>query len=125
MTRIPRTEAAWRPHGRLFFCPAFRDEGMVFGRKASRQHAATPFICDNHLPQLGDKDPLCSQVEQEALRSPIRGSRLVVHTGSGHSPHWEDPQRPAADIAAFASTWHDTLASVSGVPSFGALPLQP
>jgi pimeloyl-ACP methyl ester carboxylesterase len=49
----------------------------------------------------GDRDPLCSQAEQEALRATIRGSRLVVHTGSGHSPHWEDPQRAAADIAAF------------------------
>jgi pimeloyl-ACP methyl ester carboxylesterase len=29
-----------------------------------------------------------------------RGSRLV-HGGAGHAPHWEDPARVAADIAAF------------------------
>jgi non-heme chloroperoxidase len=49
----------------------------------------------------GDKDPLCLQAEQEALRAMIRGSRLVAHVGSGHSPHWEDPQRVAADIVTF------------------------
>jgi hypothetical protein len=31
-----------------------------------------------------------------------RGSRLV-HAGAGRAPHWEDPARVAADIAALVT----------------------
>jgi pimeloyl-ACP methyl ester carboxylesterase len=31
----------------------------------------------------------------------ITGSRLMVYAGTGHSPHWEEPERFAADLMTF------------------------
>lgn len=50
----------------------------------------------------GDRDAICSRLEQEVLLEAIEGSRLVTYTGAGHALHWEEPERFAADIAAFA-----------------------
>lgn len=50
----------------------------------------------------GDQDGLCSRQDQNALLSAIAGSRLRVYEGAGHALHWEEPQRFAADLAAFA-----------------------
>jgi pimeloyl-ACP methyl ester carboxylesterase len=36
------------------------------------------------------------------LAAAIADSRLVVYTGLAHSPHWEEPDQVAAEIAAFA-----------------------
>jgi pimeloyl-ACP methyl ester carboxylesterase len=38
---------------------------------------------------------------QDALVSRMADASLVVYPGIGHSPHWEDPPRVAADVAAF------------------------
>lgn len=48
----------------------------------------------------GDHDGFCDRAEQNRLVRSIPNARLVVHAGIGHSPHWEDPVRAAADIAA-------------------------
>ena len=50
----------------------------------------------------GDRDAICPRSEQEALATAIPGARLVVYPGAGHAPHWEEPERFAADLAAFA-----------------------
>ncbi len=50
----------------------------------------------------GADDPLTDRAEQQTLASLI-GGRLIVHQGIGHSPHWEDPQRVAAEVMAFVS----------------------
>ena len=50
----------------------------------------------------GDRDTICSRSEQEALAAAIAGSRLVVYSGAGHAPHWEEPESVADDIATFA-----------------------
>jgi pimeloyl-ACP methyl ester carboxylesterase len=49
----------------------------------------------------GDKDGFCSRSEQEALRAAIPGAGLIAYPGAGHGLHWEEPNRAAADIAAF------------------------
>jgi non-heme chloroperoxidase len=49
----------------------------------------------------GDQDALTRR-GQEALTAAIAGSRLVVYPGAGHGLHWEEPERFAADLTAFA-----------------------
>jgi pimeloyl-ACP methyl ester carboxylesterase len=49
----------------------------------------------------GDQDGFCPRSDQEALAAAIEGSRLTVYPGAGHAPHWEEPDRFAADLVAF------------------------
>lgn len=48
----------------------------------------------------GDQDAFCARSDQDTLAT-IPGSELLVYAGNGHAVHWEDPQRFAADLAAF------------------------
>jgi non-heme chloroperoxidase len=50
----------------------------------------------------GDRDEICPRSEQEALIAAISDAELMTYQGVGHSPHWEQPERSAADIARFA-----------------------
>jgi pimeloyl-ACP methyl ester carboxylesterase len=52
----------------------------------------------------GDRDEFTLRAEQDALISAIAGSRLLTYTGTGHCPHWEEPQRFAADLTAFMAS---------------------
>jgi pimeloyl-ACP methyl ester carboxylesterase len=49
----------------------------------------------------GDKDPYCPLSDQQLVVSALKGSRLVVYNDGGHSLHWEEPERFAADVAKF------------------------
>lgn len=49
----------------------------------------------------GDQDEIVPRSEPEVLLTAIAGSQLVVYEGVGHSPHWEQPDRFASDLAAF------------------------
>ena len=49
----------------------------------------------------GDRDRILSRSDHEALATAIVGSRLMVYSGAGHSPHWEEPDRFASDLASF------------------------
>jgi non-heme chloroperoxidase len=40
-------------------------------------------------------------VSQDVLAATIAGARLAVYPGIGHTPHWEEPARFAADLVAF------------------------
>jgi pimeloyl-ACP methyl ester carboxylesterase len=51
----------------------------------------------------GDRDGFSRRSEQDDLIGAIHGSRLVIYAGAGHSPHWEEPQRYAGQIASFIS----------------------
>ena len=42
--------------------------------------------------------------DQDALLAAIAGSRLVVYESAGHALHWEEPERFAADLVAFAES---------------------
>ncbi len=74
--------------------------------------ALEPLTTLDFLPQLGkiavptlliwgDRDAFVPRAEQDALIRAIAGSRLVVYAGTGHSPHWEEPDRYVADLTAF------------------------
>jgi non-heme chloroperoxidase len=49
----------------------------------------------------GDQDAFCPRSDQDALVAGIAGSQLVAYAGVGHDPQWDQPQRFAADLAAF------------------------
>ena len=49
----------------------------------------------------GAHDALVTRADQEALVSAVRDSRLIVYERAGHALHWEEPERFAADVAAF------------------------
>jgi non-heme chloroperoxidase len=49
----------------------------------------------------GDKDSFFLREEQDALAKGIRNSQLMVYSGLGHSPNWEDPKRVANDLTIF------------------------
>lgn len=51
----------------------------------------------------GDQDAFCPRSDQEALLAAIPRATLQVYAGAGHCPHWEQPERAAAEIAAFAT----------------------
>ena len=50
----------------------------------------------------GERDAFTPRAQQDALVAAIRDARLIVHDGAGHAFHWEDPERFAAELAAFA-----------------------
>jgi pimeloyl-ACP methyl ester carboxylesterase len=52
----------------------------------------------------GDRDGFCTRTEQDRLARSIPRTRLLVYEGTGHAPHWEEPARAAADIAAAIGT---------------------
>ena len=62
----------------------------------------------------GDQDAFSPRSDQDALVAAIPRARLSVYKGTGHCPHWEQPQRAAAEIGALAQhvepTAHATIA---------------
>ncbi|HEV3469869.1 MAG TPA: alpha/beta hydrolase [Pyrinomonadaceae bacterium] len=72
-------------------------------------------LADDHAPRLGrirtpalllwgDRDALLGRAEQDALAATLGGPELVVYPETGHSPHWEQPERFARDLEAFLGT---------------------
>jgi len=49
----------------------------------------------------GDGDALVGRQMQDRLAALIPGAELLVYSGIGHTPRWEDGSRFASDIAAF------------------------
>jgi non-heme chloroperoxidase len=49
----------------------------------------------------GDADGLVDRDMQTKLATGIRNAELVVYSGIGHTPRWEDPWRFAGEVAAF------------------------
>jgi pimeloyl-ACP methyl ester carboxylesterase len=49
----------------------------------------------------GDRDAIIDREATETLARSIRSSSLVTFEGVGHTPHWEDPERFAREVAAF------------------------
>jgi len=55
------------------------------------------------LIMWGDHEAYVPRGDQEALAAAIADSRLLVYSGAGHSFHWEEPARFAADLEAFVA----------------------
>lgn len=49
----------------------------------------------------GNEDGVFPRDEQARLRERIPGARWIEYPGIGHAPHWETPERVAADLVAF------------------------
>jgi non-heme chloroperoxidase len=49
----------------------------------------------------GEGDGFSTYEQQQELASEIPGAELRVYAGAGHSLHWEEPRRLAADVANF------------------------
>jgi len=93
------------------FIDAIVDESLKVPARVWKG-ALEPFLTNDFVPQLsrirvptlliwGDRDAFIPRAEQDVLQASIAGSRLVVYEGTGHSPHWEEPERYAAQITAF------------------------
>jgi non-heme chloroperoxidase len=67
------------------------------------------------LIQWGDQDAFCRRSDQDALLAAIPRSRLSTYEGTGHCPHWEQPTRAAAEIAAFAGAVASPRDDLAGV----------
>ena len=52
----------------------------------------------------GDSDGIVSTSYGEAWRAEIAGSSMTVIPGTGHYPHWENPEKFAAAVTAFTSS---------------------
>jgi pimeloyl-ACP methyl ester carboxylesterase len=49
----------------------------------------------------GDADTIVPREMQDALADRINSAELLVYSGSGHTPRWEQPARFANDVAGF------------------------
>ena len=66
----------------------------------------TPALGKIAAPTLvlwGDTDVIASASQQARLAKGITGAELRIYAGAGHAPHWEEPDRVGADLAAFAA----------------------
>lgn len=51
----------------------------------------------------GDRDEFITRADQDRLLGALPNSLLEVYEGIGHAVHWDDPERFAAELAAFAA----------------------
>jgi len=49
----------------------------------------------------GEHDAICLREEQQVLAAAIHDAKLVSYAEAGHAPHWEEPERFAADLLDF------------------------
>ncbi|MGW4897246.1 alpha/beta fold hydrolase [Kitasatospora sp. NPDC004240] len=49
----------------------------------------------------GDRDSVLPRADQERLAAAFPRVTLLVHEGSGHVVHWDDPARTATDLVSF------------------------
>jgi pimeloyl-ACP methyl ester carboxylesterase len=89
--------------------------GIARGREALALYGWKPYM---HNPRLkhwlhridipthivwGEQDGIVSMEYGEGWRSHIPGATMETISGASHYPHWEQPDRFAASIAAFAA----------------------
>ncbi len=61
----------------------------------------------------GARDAICSAADQQRMLAAIHGARLQTYRDAGHAVHWEEPQRFARDLAAFAAEVAELPAAAS------------
>lgn len=83
------------------------------------KEACESMIVNDHSAELGrisaptkliwgSADAYFDRSVQDRLLSLIPNSDLNIYDGAGHAPHWEMPERLAADVAAFVASVTDT-----------------
>ena len=82
--------------------PAHVWKATLTGLLNAAPAAETAAIAAPTLIVWGDRDGFVSRADQERLVAAIPESQLVVYEGAGHVVHWEEPERVAAVVAAFA-----------------------
>lgn len=65
--------------------------------------AALPRIAAPAHVVWGDADAFFGRADQEGLLAALPHATFTVYRGAGHSPHWEDPERFARELAAFVA----------------------
>ena len=81
--------------------PAFVWRATVKGLMEDDSFAELHKVKAPTLIVWGDQDSFLPRSDQEALSAAIADSRLMVYPGAGHAVFWEEPERVAADLAAF------------------------
>jgi non-heme chloroperoxidase len=97
--RVARLVLSGSPAGSL-------PEQVAVGLQATVRALADPVPADfvrrfQAGAAVGDRDGLLPSEDQRRLAAAIPGARSRVYPETGHSPHWERPQRFAADLDAF------------------------
>ena len=72
-------------------------------RRGRRVARSRPRTAHRVLIVWGDQDAYCPRADQDAIAGALPGARLSVFAGSGHAPQWEQAERAAKEIAAFAA----------------------
>jgi pimeloyl-ACP methyl ester carboxylesterase len=94
-----------------FFAMAVRESLSVPARvwrdsfRGFMENGHTELLAEIEAPTLvvwGDADAFFPESQQHELLASIPDSRLSVWEGAGHALHWEEPERFAAEVAAFA-----------------------
>ena len=96
------------------FLDAMVEESLKVPARVWRE-AFSGLLLDDHTSELaairrptlliwGDGDSIIDRQQEQALRSAIVGSQLVIYSGVGHTPHWEDPARFAGDLVTFVTS---------------------
>jgi pimeloyl-ACP methyl ester carboxylesterase len=88
-------------------CPA-----RVWRDALAGQLGAEPAACARRAQApaaliWGDADAFVPRADQLALRDALPAARLFALDGVGHAVHWEEPERCAALIGAFAAEIDD------------------
>jgi pimeloyl-ACP methyl ester carboxylesterase len=92
---------SWRSYERVL--PLLPDSVRALDSFRRADFAAK--LVNVRVPTLivwGDPDSFTMRRDQDAIHAAIAGSSLDIYAGAGHSPHWEEPERFAARLTAFA-----------------------
>jgi non-heme chloroperoxidase len=87
--------------GEILKVPALVWKEMFAGLLAYDDMGEVGRITAPTLLIWGDADGLVGRDMQDTLTERIRGAELLVYSGVGHTPRWEDPSRFAGDVVTF------------------------
>lgn len=83
--------------------PAHAWKGILTSMMAEDLTARLGSVAAPTLILWGDKDAFALETDQQRLKASIPGARLAVFHDTGHSPHWEEPERAARLVADFVA----------------------
>lgn len=75
--------------------------GIMAGMLTTEAPAALGRADVPTLLLFGEKDAIFQQRAQDGLRALLPAAQVRTYAGTGHTPHWEQPEVFARDLAAF------------------------